>query len=114
MFLHEAGLIEALIEAGGLVQVSSASITDPRSPADWSALESWFRRGIVHFLGSDGHSPKRRAPHLAAAFRRVTRWTGPGHADRIGSTNGLAVAHGLPLKVPRPVAKSAGAWWWFW
>src|SRR5262249_57689732 len=73
-FLHEAGVIEALIGAGALVQVSSASITDPRDTADCRALRSWFRRGIVHFLGSDGHSPTRRPPRLADAFQRGTDW----------------------------------------
>lgn len=111
LLLHEVGLIESLIEAGGLVQVSSASVTHPKNKADLRALKSWFRRGIVHFLGSDGHSPTRRPPHLAAAHQQVTAWIGPGHADRIVSSNGLAVAHGLPLRVPRPVPKKAGSWW---
>jgi protein-tyrosine phosphatase len=110
-FLHDAGVIEELIAAGALVQVSSASITDPRDAADCKALRSWFRRGIVHFLGSDGHSPTRRPPHLAAAFQRVTEWIGPAQADRIGSSNGLAVAHGLPLRIARPLARPMAAWW---
>jgi protein-tyrosine phosphatase len=110
-FLHEGGVIEALIEAGALVQVSSASITDPRTAADGRALQSWFQRGIVHFLGSDGHSPTRRPPKLAGAFDRVSRWVGPAQADRIGSANGLAVAHGLPLQVAPPMPKAAASWW---
>jgi protein-tyrosine phosphatase len=110
-YLHESDLIEAMIEAGCLVQVSGASITDPKSAADRRALQSWFRRGIVHVLGSDGHSPRRRPPLLAAAYQQVTRWVGPGQADRIASANGLAVVHGLPLRVPRPRARRAASWW---
>ena len=107
-YLHEPDLIEAMIEAGCLVQVSSASVTDPKSPADQNALKNWFCRGIVHVLGSDGHSPRRRAPRLAAAYQKVTTWVGPAQADRIASSNGLAVVHGLPLSIPKPTpAQSA-------
>ena len=100
--LHDAGRIEQLIRASCLVQVSSASITSPASARDERALKSWFKRGVVHCLGSDGHSPRRRPPHLAAAYQRVRRWVGAAAADRIGSTNGTAIAHGLPLRTPEP------------
>jgi protein-tyrosine phosphatase len=112
--LHEAGRIEELIRAGCLVQVSSGSITDPPTSADARALKSWFRRGCVHLLGSDGHSPRRRAPRLADAYRQVARWTGTAVADRVGSTNGMAVLHGLPLRVAPPEPKRAGWLSRFW
>jgi protein-tyrosine phosphatase len=110
-FLHEPGEMEAMIDAGCLVQVSSHGVTDPKTSADERALKDWFRRGIVHFLGSDGHSPHRRPPHLAAAYRRIADWVGPAQADRIASGNGLAVVHGLPLSIPRPAPRGVKRWW---
>jgi len=110
-YLHEAGRIEEMIDAGCLVQVSSRSVTDPKTKEDRNALRSWFQRGVVHFLGSDGHSPTRRPPCLASAWREITRWVGPGLADRIASSNGLAAAHGLPLRVRRPQVRSMATWW---
>ena len=104
-FLHEAGEIEAMIDAGCLVQVSASSVTDPKSPADERALKDWFRRGIVHLLGSDGHTPRHRPPLMADAYRRVAEWLNFAQADRIASSNGLAVVHGLPLQIPRPLAQ---------
>jgi protein-tyrosine phosphatase len=100
--LHERGRVEELIRAGCLVQVSSASITDPPCARDRRALRSWFKRGIVHLLGSDGHSPTRRPPQLAAAYRQIARWVGALAADRIGSTLGMAVLQSLPLRIPQP------------
>jgi protein-tyrosine phosphatase len=100
--LHDMGVIEELIAAGCLVQVSSGSITDPATPADARALRSWFRRGCVHLLGSDGHSPHRRPPRMADAYRQIERWAGAAVADRVCSTNGTAVLHGLPLRVAPP------------
>jgi protein-tyrosine phosphatase len=112
--LHEGGRIENLIAAGCLVQVSSSSVTDPATRADGRALKSWFRRGCVHLLGSDGHSPRRRAPHMADAYRQICRWAGTAVADRICSTNGVAILQGLPLRIPAPARKRTGWLAQFW
>src|SRR5262249_19548655 len=101
-WLHEPGAIESLIHLGCLVQVSSGSVTHPQSPRDARALRSWFQRGVVHLMGSDGPPPRRRPPHMAAAYAEVVRWAGPAVADRVCSTNGLAVLTGLPVRVPDP------------
>jgi protein-tyrosine phosphatase len=101
-FLEEPGRVEELIRAGCLVQVSSGSVTDPPSRQDRRALKSWFRRGVVHLLGSDGHSPNRRPPLMAAAYREIVSWAGTAVADRICSTNGMAVLNGLPVRTPEP------------
>jgi protein-tyrosine phosphatase len=99
--LHEPGAIEELVQAGTLVQVSTHSITEPASSRDERAIRDWFKRGIVHVLGSDGHSPRRRPPKMAAAYKQIVRWAGAAVADRVGSTSGMAILQGLPLKVPR-------------
>jgi protein-tyrosine phosphatase len=108
--LHDAGRIEELIAAGCLVQVSSGSLSDPRTRRDERALRDWVKRGVVHLLGSDGHSPRRRPPRMSAAYRRLAHWAGSPTADRICSTNGTAVLHGLPLRIPAPAPRRA-AWW---
>jgi protein-tyrosine phosphatase len=103
--LHEPNQIERLIRAGCLVQVSSKSITEPENREDERALRDWFKRGVVHVLGSDGHSPRRRQPLMAEAYQRVSDWIGPAAAVRVGSANGLAVLQGIPLRVPEPAAR---------
>ena len=99
--LHDGGHIESLIESGCLVQVSSGSVVRPADPADERALKSWFKRGIVHLLGSDGHSATKRPPEMAEAYHRIRHWAGPAEADRIACINGMAVLQGLPLQIPR-------------
>ncbi|HEV3203249.1 MAG TPA: CpsB/CapC family capsule biosynthesis tyrosine phosphatase [Gemmataceae bacterium] len=106
--LHEAGVVDQLIHAGCLVQVSSGSVTDPPSGRDEKALKSWFKRGVVHFLGSDGHSPSRRPPRMAAAYNKIRRWAGDAVADRVCSTNGLAVLQGMALRIQMPEPKRTG------
>jgi protein-tyrosine phosphatase len=111
--LHQPGALEELIRIGCLVQVSSASVTDPASAMDRRALRSWFRRGCVHLVGSDGHSPHRRLPRMAAAYREIRSWAGAAVADRVCSTTGTAILHGLPLSIPAPQPVRASRWW-FW
>jgi protein-tyrosine phosphatase len=107
--LHDTGRIEELIGMGCLVQVSAGSVSDPVSPDDAKALRDWFRRGCVHLLGSDGHSPRKRPPRMAAAAERVREWVGPVEAERICGANGRAVLRGEVLSVEPP---TAGRRWW--
>ena len=100
--LYDAGLIEDFIEAGCLVQVSTHSITEFASRADQQALKRWFQRGVVHVMGSDGHSATRRPPRVMQAYRQVVAWAGDITADRVASTNGLAILQGLPLQLEPP------------
>jgi protein-tyrosine phosphatase len=98
--LHDSGLIETLVRLGCLVQVSSGSLTSPRERRDERALQRWLKRGIVHLLGSDGHSVRRRPIKMVEAYRLITRWAGTAIADRVCSTNGMAILQGLPFRVP--------------
>lgn len=100
--LHNAGTVEALIALGALVQISTGSVTAPTDARAERALRDWVRRGVVHLLGSDGHSPNRRPPKMAEAAARVRKWAGAGLAERICSAYGTAVLQGLPLSVPPP------------
>ena len=63
--------------------------------------------GIVHVMGSDGHSPRRRRPQMADAYRRIAGWAGAVVADRVCSTNATAVIHNLPLHLPEPEPRRA-------
>ena len=103
-FLHGGSTLDELILCGCLVQVSGASLTQVRYPEVTNALRSWARRGLIHLIGSDGHSPTYRPPGLRAAFDQLATWVGFGAADRICGTHGMAVLEGLPLEVPRPRA----------
>jgi protein-tyrosine phosphatase len=109
--LHEPGQIESFIDAGCLVQVSARSVTAPVNRRHERALKSWFKRGVVHLLGSDGHSPGPRPPLLGGAYRRMVRWIGSSRADQVCSTNGLRLIQGRLLRVSRPVANRV---MWFW
>jgi protein-tyrosine phosphatase len=112
-YLEDPAAVEELVRIGCLVQVSTGGVIDPPLGAAGRELKSWFWRGLVHVLGTDAHSPRRRPPRFADAYRRVVRWVGSAAADRICSTNGTALVQGLPVRVPeiRPRARRWFAWW---
>lgn len=112
--LHESGVIEELVRLGCLVQVSSGSLTSPRERRDQQALRRWLKRGLVHVLGSDGHSVHRRPIKMAEAYQLITRWAGTAVADRVCSTNGMAILQGLPFRAPEPPARSKSWFSRFW
>lgn len=99
--LYGNGAVEELIAAGCLIQVNADSLTN--APRDHvRAVKQWFKRNIVHFLGSDGHSPQRRPPLLAEAYQQITSWLGAAAAERICHHNGHQVLSGLELEIPEP------------
>jgi protein-tyrosine phosphatase len=110
--LHTRGLVETWIEAGCLIQVCTSGVVGERRRADRKIVQSWFRRGIVHVFGSDGHSPDRRPPLIKAAYHEIVAWAGTAIADRVCSTNGMTILQGLPLRVPPPKSDSWVARLW--
>jgi len=112
-YVEDTAAIEELVRIGCLVQVSTKGITEPPPGRGASELRSWFKRGIVHVLGTDAHSPRRRSPRYADAYRQVVRWVGNAATDRICSTNGMAILQGLPVRVPeiQPRSRLWFAWW---
>lgn len=108
--LHGEGRLEQLIDLGCVTCVSAANVVQMQSPADLRRLKDWFRRGLVHVMGSDGHSPHRRPPFMAAACRTAASWIGEAAADRVCALNGMAILQGLPLKLPAPRPKGALSW----
>jgi protein-tyrosine phosphatase len=100
--LEDTDRIEELIHQGCLIQVSSGSVTDPPRWMSSKKLKEWLKRGFVHLIGSDGHSPRRRPPRLADAYEQIRVWAGDAVADRVCSTNGMLVLQGLPFNPPPP------------
>ena len=108
--LHKPGEIDALIALGALVQVTACSVSSPPSTHFAAAIRDWVERGVVHLVGSDGHSPDRRPPEMASAYQQIAAWLGREAAGRLCSLNGLAVLEGRPLRLPPPRAHAKS---WF-
>ena len=108
--LYDMPMVASLIQIGCVIQVTSRSVVEPNSRREERALRDWFRRGLVHIMGTDAHSPRRRRPVMADAFAQVSRWTDAAMARRIFHDNGLAVLEGQPLTAPQPDLARRRTW----
>jgi len=114
--LYSEHTAQELIQLGCLFQLSTGNVTMPQERRMATAIKSWVRRGFVHVIGSDGHSPSRRPPLLAEATRVLANWTTTAVADRICCINAMTILQGLPLRIPPAIRKSGLFWFvgqWF-
>ena len=100
--LFDGQLVRDLIARGALMQVTADAITDPPDGRSGAAVRQWVIDGIVHLLGSDGHSAGHRPPLMSAAYEQIAAWSGRLAADRICSLHSLAVLEGRPLRLSPP------------
>ena len=75
-------LIE-LVELGALVQVTGDSLTGGFGPEARSCARYLLKKGVVHFLASDGHSAQWRPPHLSPGRKAAAKIVGKDMARRL-------------------------------
>jgi protein-tyrosine phosphatase len=71
--------LDALIEAGALVQITAASLDGRLGHSSQKAARALIERGHAHLLASDAHGPSVREAGLAEAVsavgnKRLARW----------------------------------------
>jgi protein-tyrosine phosphatase len=79
--------LKALVDRGALTQITAAALLGEMGRRAEAAVQSLFRRGLVHLVASDAHSLDRRPPRLAAARQWVSRNWGSGAEDELFETN---------------------------
>jgi protein-tyrosine phosphatase len=95
--------IEAWLEQGCLIQITSNSLTGRFGKTAQSMGFRLLDKGWVHFLATDAHNTESRPPVMSEARRLVAERYGAELAERLCVTNPLAVFEGRPVpKAPRP------------
>jgi protein-tyrosine phosphatase len=91
-----------LVEAGALVQVTAATLLDPRTR---DAMLELAACGLVHVLGSDSHSSRHgREPRLAAALGVLHAELLSQDIDWIAERAPAAIIRGEDIAPPFPAA----------
>jgi protein-tyrosine phosphatase len=98
--LADGSIVEKLVDAGCLMQVTSGSLLGTFGSACQRMAESMLKKGLVHFLASDGHSSRQRRPRMLAACQRAAQLT-----DQATS---LELCHQNPKRVCRGEAVASG------
>jgi protein-tyrosine phosphatase len=107
--------LEAWVDSGCLVQITSLSLTGGFGSPPKSACTRLLDRGLVHVVASDAHDPKHRSPDLSPAYHSMRDSFGTDAADLLFTENPRCIVEGRPLEVgklmlPAPIRKR---WWPF-
>jgi protein-tyrosine phosphatase len=87
-------VLERLCNDGAITQITAASITGEFGKAAQTAVDEFFKLGLVHTVASDAHNLDRRPPRLRAAYERATEMWGAEAVERIFVKNAEAVVGG--------------------
>jgi protein-tyrosine phosphatase len=115
--LARPSLIETLVEAGCLMQVTAGSLIGAFGPLVQKSAEAFVQQGCAHFISTDAHGPKSRRPLMRQAFQRCVQLVGEPAATLMCSTNPTAVVAGkdvprgrLSVSARPKSASSLGGW----
>jgi protein-tyrosine phosphatase len=97
--VEDPSIVEGLLESGALVQVTSLSLSGEFGLAAQSCAKFLLKKGWVHFLASDGHSPTWRPPILSDGVRVAAKILGDVRARSLVEKNPLCLLEGKTVYV---------------
>jgi protein-tyrosine phosphatase len=114
VFQRRPRLLQEMIEAGMVMQVTAGSFTGAYGPAAQKAATAFLRHGLVHIAASDmHHATGPRSPNMTAAFEKVAELAGEENARLLFEENPQSV---LEDRRPQPVHPNDGVqrrWFFF-
>jgi protein-tyrosine phosphatase len=99
--LANPAVLEPLVKAGCLLQITSGSLLGIFGRRPQQLSEDLVRRRAVHCIATDAHDTLRRAPRMRDAFARAIELSDVDFARALCSSNPAAIATGQPLKGAR-------------
>lgn len=86
-----------LLTPGVFLQITAGSLTGILGSAAQQCALHLLRKGAVHFLATDCHSPTHRKPELTKAYKMAAKIIGKDQAAKLVNDNPLAVISGAKL-----------------
>ncbi len=110
--LNRPQLIEPLVDAGCLMQVTAGSVTGSFGPEIMQFSEWLLSQGLVHFLATDAHGQKSRRPLMYGAFQRVEQLVGYSAAYEMCCRNPASVVADEEVRPGRRRPRKTGLTSW--
>lgn len=85
--LEQPDRLAESIQAGALTQLTAASLTGELGPDLQRCAMYLLSNGLVHFIGTDSHSPSFRTPVLKKAHTMAAKLVGREQADQLTMVN---------------------------
>lgn len=76
-------MVEELVESGVYVQVNAGSVVGNSGMKTKKDIKKLLQRDLVHFVGTDAHDIKVRAPLIRKTARFIEKKFGQDTAERI-------------------------------
>jgi protein-tyrosine phosphatase len=105
-------LLASWVEEGIFLQVTAQSLFGAFGRSAKTAAVELLRRGLVHFIASDGHDLQRRPPRLDQAFAWVASEFDQATAERLFLTHPAAVLSGEPIPAGSLKVPARRRRWW--
>lgn len=105
--LRQPEVIEPLIDAGCLMQVTADSLVGDFGDEPRDLAEEIIASGHCHFLATDAHGANKRPPRMLRAYERAAELVGKEVAVAMCCRNPLAVAQGGEVEALPPIRKPA-------
>lgn len=83
-----------LLTPGVFLQITATSLVGTSGSSAQQCALYLLRKGVVHFLATDCHSPTHRKPELSQACKIAAKIIGKDHANKLVNDNPLAVVRG--------------------
>jgi len=106
---REPEILYRYIEMGCLVQVNALSVNGMTGTKMQELTKRFMEKNWVHFIGSDCHSKRVRAPRLSKAFELTEQWVGKKKAQEIFAENAEKILQNeelLPKYKAEPPART--------
>ena len=101
--IEDPMLLYHLIQKGVLVQINAGSLTGRFGTKVKETCEILLRHNMVHFIGSDGHSPRKRRPEIKEAAKTARQILGEERAMKIIHDNPLKIINHKEIEVEAPI-----------
>lgn len=97
VFIHNPVLLYDLIQMGGLAQANSGSFSGMFGSEVEAAIFQFVGWNLIHFIGSDGHNSRSKAPRLSEAVKKAASVIGEERAKALVTDNPQAVLDDVEL-----------------
>lgn len=101
--MEDPNYLKSLTEQGNYVQINSLSVTGMLGEKTQKTAEILLKHRMVHFIGTDAHTPRTRSPRIKEALDQMCQWVGSEYVEEI-INNGRALIRGEEIEIPQPSA----------